>query len=406
MEPDPERILERALDAGEGVLRLAPAWVPRSFLVPGGRLRLTPSDLYALGARRGGIDERWLGSTIQADNEGAPPDEGLSHVVGPDGGRVTLRDAIAAAGSRMIGQRLMDTYGGWPVFAKFFDNAGPIPHHLHQRTEHAALVGRQPKPEAYYFPPQLNAVSHQFPYTFFGLEPGTVPDQVRRCLENWDRGDNGILDLSRAYRLTVGSGWLIPAGILHAPGTLVTYEPQWASDVAAMFQSMVDGRPVPRSLLVKDVPREKHDDLDYLVGMIDWDATVDPAFKRHHYLRPVLGAQQEDGAEDRWVVYGRIEGRPLLAARELTIRPGATSVLRDGAASCVIAVQGRGTAGPHTVEAPVMIRYGDMTADEFFITEPAAREGVRVRNTGSEPLVLLRYFGPEAVEGVPAVGGV
>jgi hypothetical protein len=40
-------------------------------------------------------------------------------------------------------------------------------------------------------------VGNNFPYTFIGLEPGTTKEQVRRCLENWNKGDNGILDLSR-----------------------------------------------------------------------------------------------------------------------------------------------------------------------------------------------------------------
>ena len=403
MKPDVARMVDRALDAGAGVLRLAPTWVPRAFLVPGRRLKLAPSDIYALGAHRGGIDERWLGSTTTADNEGAPPDEGLSYVVGPDG-RVTLRDAIATAGDRIIGRRLIQTFGGWKVFAKFFDNLGPIPHHLHPRTRHAALVRREPKPEAYYFPPQLNTISNRFPYTFFGLEPGTTPGEVRRCLERWDQGDNGILDLSRAYRLTPGTGWLVPAGLLHAPGSLLTYEPQWASDVFAMYQSLVDDRPVPWSLLVKDVPEDKHHDLDYLIELIDWEANVDPAFKAHHHLDPVP-AREDDGARDRWVVYGRIEEKPLLAARELTVEPGATTLVRDKAASCLVAIQGRGSLGKLTVDTPTMIRYGEMTADEFFITSAAADEGVTVRNTGSEPLVLLRYFGPAALEGVPEVSG-
>ena len=75
-----------------------------------------------------------------------------------------------------------------------------------------------------------------------GLEPGTTKADVRRCLENWNKGDNGILYLSRAYRLQPGTGWQIDPGILHAPGSLVTYEPQVNSDVFAMFQSEVEGR--------------------------------------------------------------------------------------------------------------------------------------------------------------------
>ncbi|MCU1232665.1 MAG: hypothetical protein JWP63_632, partial [Candidatus Solibacter sp.] len=56
-------LIREALSAGEGVVRLAPCWVPRSFLMPGGRLKLDPRDLYILGGHRGGIDERWFAST-------------------------------------------------------------------------------------------------------------------------------------------------------------------------------------------------------------------------------------------------------------------------------------------------------------------------------------------------------
>src|SRR4051812_49719515 len=86
--------IKQALEAGEGLLRLAPTWVPRSFLMPGRRIKLAPQDVYALGAHRGGIDERWFASTTPAANEGAPEDEGLSYVV-HDGRRAfTLREAV------------------------------------------------------------------------------------------------------------------------------------------------------------------------------------------------------------------------------------------------------------------------------------------------------------------------
>ncbi len=95
---------------------------------------------------------------------------------------------------------------------------GPIPHHMHQSQKQAKLVGQEGKPESYYFRHGflfLPSGSNNFPYTFMGLEPGTTKAQVRRCLENWNKGDNGILDLSRAYRLKPGSGWLI--GPRHPP---------------------------------------------------------------------------------------------------------------------------------------------------------------------------------------------
>src|SRR6476619_5286193 len=178
--------IKQVVEAGEGMLRLAPTWVPRSFLMPGRRIKLAPQDVYALGAHRGGIDERWFSSTTAAANEGAPPDEGLSYVV-HEGNRVfTLRDAVELEGKRLVGSVLWDRYKRWPVYSKFFDNFGPIPHHMHQNNQQAALVGQQGKPESYYFPPQLNALGNNFPYTFFGLEPGTTKEDVRRCLERWN----------------------------------------------------------------------------------------------------------------------------------------------------------------------------------------------------------------------------
>jgi hypothetical protein len=78
--------------------------VPRSFCVPGRRIRLHPDDYFALGGERGGIDERWLASAIRADNgplTGA--DEGLSFVVAPEGEKVPLDEAVAELGGELIG---------------------------------------------------------------------------------------------------------------------------------------------------------------------------------------------------------------------------------------------------------------------------------------------------------------
>jgi len=396
--------LERALDAGAGILRLAPNWVPRSFLHPGKRIKLHPDDWYALGVHRGGIDERWFASTTEAMNDNRADDEGLSYCVF-EGQRFLLRDAVAEAGPRMIGQKMWDEYQRWPVYSKFFDNMGPIPHHMHQQAEHAELTNQQGKPECYYFPPQLNAAENHFDYTFMGLEPGTEKADVIRCLENWNRGDNGILDLSRAYRLKPGTGWMIPAGVLHAPGSMCTYEPQWGSDVFGMYQSLVEGRQVPWELLVKDVPPEKHRDLEFIVDQLAWEKNVDPHFKVSNYVEPIVDETASgEGYTDRWIDYGRFDGEQLVSAKELTVEPGAECVLNDPGASGWIAVQGAGRVGSLKLQTPVMIRFGEEPWDEFFVTHEAAVRGVEVENTGGEPLVILRYFGPAVHENMPDIG--
>jgi hypothetical protein len=396
------KILNRALDAGDGLLRLTPTWVPRSFLHPGRRIKLHPDDLYAYGANRGGIDERWFASTTEAANEGRVWNEGLSFC-SFEGQHFLLKDAVAEAGSRVIGKSMWDKYQRWPVYSKFFDNMGPIPHHMHQGFKHAKLTGQEGKPESYYFPPQYNNVDNNYCYTFMGLEPGTTKDQVRQCLKDWNKGDNGILDLSRAYRLKRGTGWLIPPGVLHAPGSLCTYEPQWGSDVFGMFQSIVEGRYVPWSLLVKDVPPDKHQDLDFIIDQLDWDKNVDTHFKAHNYLEPIVAASAS-GWTDRWIVYGRVDGAQLFSAKELTVDPGAKCSLKDPGPSGWITVQGKGRMGKLNLQTPAMIRFEQETEDEVFITHEAATRGVEIENTGSEPLVSLRYFGPDTFGTLPNVG--
>lgn len=392
-----ERLISKALEVGGGIFRLAPTWVPRSFLPPGGRLKLAPQDIYALGVNRGVIVERWFSSTTRADNPGAPEDEGLSYIIveeSPHIERILLKEAIEIMGDIILGKDVMNKYGGLKAFAKFYDYSQALFFHLHPREEHTRRVNRQPKPEAYYFPPQLNFFKGDFPYTFFGLEPSTTKDDIKECLKRWNKGDNDILIRSRAYKLQLGTGWLIPSGVLHAPGSLLTYEPQGASDVGAVYQSLLGSKRLPWDLLVKDVPREYHKDLDYLVDMIDWEANLDPEFKKYHFLKPKLVAPEEtrrEGYEEKWITYGS----PDFSAKELTIFPEKSVKIQDAAAYGLVVVQGHGSIGNFIIESPTMIRFGQPTDDELFVTIEMAKGGVVFKNNSrKENLVILRHFGP------------
>ncbi len=397
-------IVTDELDENGGILRLAPCWVPRSFLHPGLRLKLHPNDIYAYGLHRGGIDERWFGSTTEAANEGREHDEGLSYVI-LNNSKATLKDVVEELGSEIIGKEIWDKYKRWPVYSKFFDNMGPIPLHMHQSAENAALVNQEGKPESYYFPPQHNYTWNNFRYTFFGFEPGTTREDVMQCLKNWHKGDNGILNLSKAYRLEPGTGWLVGTGLLHAPGSLCTYEPQWGSDVFGMYQSLVEGREVPWSLLVKDMPEEKHQDLEFIVNQLDWEANVEPRFKENHFLPPVPDHENSgNGFSDKWICYGDFKNFQAFTAKELTLDPGTRCTIIDKGAYSMITVQGYGTMNKLQISSPSQIRFGELTNDEIFCTERAAKEGVVFENTSDkEPLVMLRYFGPEVNPQAPAI---
>ncbi|HLU64616.1 MAG TPA: hypothetical protein VKY66_08845, partial [Protaetiibacter sp.] len=387
---------ERAMEAGGGVIRLAPAWVPRSFCTPGQRLRLHPDDYFPLGKERGGIDERWFASAIRAENGPlTDPYEGLSLVVGPDGEVIPFDEFISHLRGDVIG-RLWDEYGKWPMYSKFFDNQYPLPFHVHQREEHAALVGKMGKPEAYYFPPQLNNHGGMFPYTFFGFHPETTREQVLEKLELFlTGGDNRITELSKAYRITPGTGWDVPPGVLHAPASMCTYEPQAASDVFAMAESWSNNREVPDELLWKDIPADKVGDLEFILEILDWERNVDPEFWSNRFSPPLetSASLAAGGAQytERWITYRS----SAFSAKELTIRPGETVSISDQDPYGFIAVDGRGEINGQTIEAISSIRYGQLSHDEYFVTAAAVSEGVTITNSSpSSDLVLLKHFGP------------
>jgi hypothetical protein len=105
---------------------------------------------------------------------------------------------------------------------------------------------------------------------------------------------------------------------------------------------------------------------------------------------------------DRWVCYGRQGEAELFTAKELSVNPGVKVKVKDSGAYGLITTQGHGRIGKLALDAPNTIRFGEMTEDEVFVTHEAARSGVVFQNTSPcEPLVVLRYFGPDTCPDAP-----
>lgn len=392
----PQAIRE-TFEKGQGIFRMAPVFVPRRFSQAGRRLRLHPDDYYALGTQRGSIKERWFSSVIPAMNGPlAPSDEGMSYI-DPNGNHADqflLKDAVDELGPALIGKELWEKYGTWPMYSKFFDYEAPLFHHLHLTDESAGRVGRIGKPEAYYFPTQLNNHLGQFPVTYFGYDPDVTPAMVAERLLQYESGDNRITELSRAYRIELGTGWYTPPGVVHAPGSVLTYEPQWNSDVNSVHENVTTGEVYPYDFLVENCPEDKKRNIEYIMSLVDWEKCVDPHYRKH-YFRPPLLACQTDQFVEKWITYAT----PYFSAKELTVFPGQTVIVKDGAAYGCILVQGHGKFGPYEAEAAIMLRFGQLSADEYFVSENAAKEGVSIINVSQwEPLVVLKHFGPNHPE--------
>jgi len=129
--------------------------------------------------------------------------------------------------------------------------------------------------------------------------------------------------------------------------------------------------------------------------VLDWEKNVDPEFAAHRFMRPEPVRPQEEmqaeGYVENWICY-RSEA---YSAKELTVLPGSQVTLVDHAAYGMIMMQGHGTMGVWDIETPTLIRYGQLTHDEFFVSEAAAQAGVTLHNPSpSDPLVMLKHFGP------------
>ena len=306
-------LAEAALADGGGLLRLAPCWVPRSFLQPGKRLKLASRRSLRLRPQ----SRRHRRALVRA-----PPRPPPTTTARPTKGSATSSTTASASrwptpcrnsASKLIGdvdlEQVQEVAGLLQVLRQH--GPDPAPHAPDARSR-PRWSGRKASPRAITSRRSTTTSATTSPTRSWASSPAPPRRRSARCLEDWNKGDNGILDLSKAYRLKPGTGWLIHPCILHAPGSLCTYEPQWGSDVFGMYQSLVEGREVPWSLLVKDMPKEKHHDLDFIVEQLDWEANVDPHFKENHYLEPIAVAGHGEGGLRRQV--DRLRQGPRRAA--------------------------------------------------------------------------------------------
>jgi hypothetical protein len=384
--------VELGLARGNGILRLEPTWVARDFLRSGRNLRLK-DDEYDLG-ERGEISERWLGSTTLAINRIGPKDEGLSYVQLEEGVSITLRAAVESAKDLIVGQEYAKTHVGLNRLAKVFNFGDRLFYHYHQMAPDAALVGGNPKEEAYYFPPKVDLGPH--PETFFGVHPYIAEqkkyDVLLPYLVNWN--SDLILRETRGYTQVHDDGFHVPAGIGHAPGTAVTIELQEDSDVFSNLQALVGGKLVSKELLyhsIRPVDREQYGER-IVLRQLDWELNGDPYFYENRHTPPILIKESVTvSGLEYWIFYNTRK----FSGKKLVVHPGQTYLSQDEGCYNLLVWEGQGLFDGHQVEA------GDSGMDELLVTFETATQPVKAENTGKEDLVIFKFFGSDINPDVP-----
>jgi hypothetical protein len=388
-------IVEKALEKGNGILNLEPAWVARDFLPPGRRLGLA-EEAYDVG-ERGFICERWLASVTKADNAIGPEDEGLSYLANIDSKqKITLKSAVDEAGDLIMGKEYAKTHKGLGRLAKIYDFGARIPYHIHQMEKDAKLVGRNSKDEAYYFPEGVDTGPH--PETFFGVHPYIVDEKkydiLLPYLVEWK--DDMILQHSRAYLNVPGEGFFLPSGVLHAPGTALTIELQEDSDVFAMLQALNAGKIISKELLFKDVRKEDREKYGerIILDQLDWPANGDPYFYENHHLPNIfIEETKQEGGVEHWIYYNTTK----FSGKRLVVKPGQSFTSKENGVYNILVWKGTGTYDGHRIEA------GNFECDELLISHDRAIKPLTVKNDGKEDLLIIKFFGPDINKDVPKI---
>jgi len=213
-------------------------------------------------------------------------------------------------------------------------------------------------------------------------------------LEDWD--SDLILKHSRAYKNIAGEGFILPSGILHAPGTAVTIELQEDSDVFAMLQALVAKKIISKELLYKDVrkkDREKYAE-KVILGQINWKDSADPYFYENFHLEPrLIEESKQDGGQEYWIYYGTSK----FSGKKLVVKPGCQYDTVDNGVYNILVWKGRGFYGEAEIEA------GNFGLDELLVVHQRAIKPIKIKNTGQDELVIFKFFGPDINKDLPEI---
>jgi hypothetical protein len=365
--PDRDVVTE-LLRRHDGILKLRPEYVQRFY-----------PDLDRLGQKklkksaRHFIPERWIGSSVQAINPPPMPSGGLSMLDLP-GRELSLRDAVKAAPQEMLGEELLRRHGPeFRVLVKILDPGEAIVFHLHATD---AQVKRLPanfkghrfgKDEAYYF---LEMPKGPMPYTHAGLYSGVTRRDLIAAVK---KGREYALELSPVLYQEFETGFFVPAGVPHRPGTALTLEIQQPSDVYTLLETHAAGKPMP--------PQQIHpgfESLDEAFKLIDLKTSEAVGRMEQNRLIPSSVGQGGRGGAIDWVfppeICRKFGGKRIRVQSRLTFKqhtPGVLWVWR-----------GKGTLNGRN------IRRGD----EFYIAHGAASGGIDLVNIGDDVLEAFVFF--------------
>lgn len=257
--------------------------------------------------------ERWVASACEAANPVPVEGEGLSEVVLEAGSMCTFREAVECCGAELLGDcpparwpliKVLDI-GGDPVSPDFSEGleTPPIPVHIHP----GPIVGGAPVPpgklEAYFFPPtgaEPREAGGGAVVTRLGLRRGIGPNELGEAVARFGRTDEAYTMLE-PYPIRPREGWMIPHGVVHAPGPWITIEIQTPQDDYNLLAWQLGARLAEPELSARfeDSVLRGLPDVETLLRAIDWERSCAPDFSERFRRAPETLHEAEWGTVQR-----------------------------------------------------------------------------------------------------------
>jgi hypothetical protein len=336
---DLRRAIERAIREQRGTILARPAIVHRNTYRGRGIIGDNARIDSAAADERGFLPvEWWIMSLTEAQNSIPRAGEGITGLVLRSARAersIPLTDAVAAAGDLLFGVSLAGTSPPfdavaekWPLI-KLLDIGGesirptfsdepevpPIPAHVHGGAVVRGRVVKPGKLEAYFFPPtdvgplglRLGDV-----WTRLGVRPGTTPLSFLNAVREFGVSD-AMYNLLPRFPIHPYDGWIIPPGVVHAPGPWPTVEIQTPQDDFNLLAwQMGDRLETSRrrelfdALVLRGLPSESA----LFAEIVDWELSTAPGF-RERFFRPAREIDAGDWGRRLRIFFDRFDGEAI-----------------------------------------------------------------------------------------------
>ena len=282
------------------------------------------------------------------------------------GRAVLLRDAIDELKGAAHRRAHLEHVRAWPMYSKFFDNKGALPFHIHHRDEHAQPVGPAGQAGSLLLPGPVEQLRCRL--SVYLLRPRRRARRRRRCDSAWRISTRATTGSPTFGRLPARAGHGMGCARRHVARAGQPVHVRAAEGVRRFLDVPVPDRrrDRDRGFAVEGCPSGQ----DWRPGLPGRTGGLGRNARSGVRQNTALWSPSRSSPRRRWLP--RVTARTGSAiaprnfsAKELTVLPGKTVTIRDGGAYGLIMLQGHGTMGPWDIEAPAMIRYGQLTPTSF-----------------------------------------